>query len=129
MNSFAIRRALIACCLVGGFALLTPPAPAGAVVHRTLEDSSPQEVVDAMANKMARGIANIATGWLEFPKQIQLTYQEDGLTSAILVGPLRGIGMTLVRTVTGAGEAATFFVPYPGFFDPYFEPDYVWSKE
>lgn len=82
-----------------------------------------------MANKVVRGIANVATGWLELPKQIYLTVKEDGVAKGIFVGPLRGMGMTLVRTVSGAGETLTFMIPYPGFFDPYFEPAYVWQKE
>ncbi len=82
-----------------------------------------------MTNKLARGVANIATGWLELPKQIYLTSQEEGAASGAIFGTLRGIGMALVRTGSGIGEAATFMVPYPGFFDPYFEPDYVWKKE
>jgi putative exosortase-associated protein (TIGR04073 family) len=45
------------------------------------------------------------------------------------VGPLKGIGMTVVRTVAGAGETATFYLAYPGFYDPYFDPAYVWQKE
>jgi hypothetical protein len=37
--------------------------------------------------------------------------------------------MMLVRTVAGAGELLTFFVAYPGFYDPYFDPGFVWEKE
>ncbi|HBG08390.1 MAG: hypothetical protein A2075_09550 [Geobacteraceae bacterium GWC2_58_44] len=96
---------------------------------KTIDDASPQEVVDGMANKLARGVTNFATGWLEFPKQIAITYQEEGLAKGATVGPLKGIGMTLVRTVSGAGEALTFFVAYPGFFEPLFDPPYVWQKE
>lgn len=129
MSSTTIKRALIAIWLLCGVALLMSPTPAHALVSRTVESSSPQEVVSAMANKLARGITNVATGWLEFPKQIYITYKEDGPVNGILIGPLRGIGMTLVRTGSGAGEAATFMVPFPGFYDPYFEPDYVWKKE
>ncbi len=95
----------------------------------TIDEASPQEVVSGMANKMARGTANLATGWLEFPKQIYLTSKEEGVAKGLAVGPLKGIGMTLVRTVTGVGEALTFFIPYPGFFDPYFDPAYVWQRE
>ena len=97
--------------------------------YRNIEGSSPQEVVDGMANKLVRGVANVATGWLELPKQIYLTIKEDGVTKGLTVGPLKGVGMTLVRTVIGAGEVATFFVAYPGFYDPYFEPPFVWQKE
>ncbi|OGU10441.1 MAG: hypothetical protein A2075_02620 [Geobacteraceae bacterium GWC2_58_44] len=96
---------------------------------RTVDAASPQEVVDGMANKLVRGVANIGTGWLEFPKQIYLTYKEGGTVKGMTVGPLKGVGMTLVRTVSGAGEVLTFFVAYPGFFDPYFDPAYVWEKE
>jgi putative exosortase-associated protein (TIGR04073 family) len=96
---------------------------------RTIEDASAQQVVDGMANKMARGVANLTTGWLELPKQIYLTSKEEGLAKGLTVGPLKGIGMTLVRTVGGAGEALTFFIAYPGFFDPFFDPSYAWQKE
>ena len=96
---------------------------------RTVDDASPQEVVDGMANKLARGVTNIGTGWLEFPKQIYMTSKEEGKAKGMTVGPLKGVGMSLVRTVTGVGEVLTFFIAYPGFFDPYFDPAYVWQKE
>lgn len=93
------------------------------------ESSTPQDVVGAMSHKLVRGIANTATGWVELPKQVYLTFRDEGPVAGIFVGPLKGIGMTVVRTAVGVGEAATFFVPYPGFFDPYFAPSYVWGKE
>lgn len=96
---------------------------------KSIESSSPQETVDAMANKAVRGVANVATGWLEFPKQIVTTYKEDGLGKGMTVGPLKGLGMTLVRTVAGAIETVTFFIAFPGFYDPLVQPDYVWQKE
>lgn len=96
---------------------------------RAIETASPQEIVDGMANKLVRGVANIGTGWLEFPKQIYLTFREEGVAKGLTVGPIKGIGMTLVRTGAGVGETATFFMAYPGFYDPYFDPSYVWQKE
>ena len=95
----------------------------------SLDNASPQEVVDGMANKIARGVANIATGWLEIPKQIYITCKEEGYAKGLTVGPLKGIGMTLVRTASGVGETATFLIAYPGFYDPFFDPAYVWQKE
>jgi len=95
----------------------------------SIEDASAQEVVDGMANKFARGVANAATGWLEFPKQIYVTWQEQGPAKGLTVGPLKGVGMTVARTVAGAGEAATFFIAWPGFFEPYLDPAYVWQQE
>jgi putative exosortase-associated protein (TIGR04073 family) len=96
---------------------------------QSIDNSSPQEVVDGMATKAGRGMANMATGWLELPKQIYTTSKEDGVAKGILLGPLKGLGMTLVRTVVGVGEFATFFLAYPGFYDPYIDPPYVWQKE
>jgi putative exosortase-associated protein (TIGR04073 family) len=97
--------------------------------YSSVEDSSAQEVVNEMGNKAARGLANTTTGWMEFPKQIYVTAKEDGAAMAIFIGPLKGIGMTVARTLAGVGELATFFVPYPGFYDPWIEPKYVWQKE
>jgi len=96
---------------------------------KTVENSSAQEVVSGMAGKAGRGVANLATGWLEFPKQIYETAAQDGTAQAIFLGPLKGIGMTVLRTLAGAGELATFFVPFPGFYDPYIDPPYIWQKE
>lgn len=119
--------ALMFCALggpmnTGGWAKTNP-------THQTIENSSPQEIAGGMGLKMARGVANTATGWLELPKQIYLTYNEDGAARGILVGPLKGLGMTLVRTVSGAAEVLTFFSAYPGFYDPYFDPAFVWQEE
>ena len=97
--------------------------------YRFIENASPQEIVDGMANKAVRGVANVATGWVEFPKQIYLTFKEDGVAKGVFVGPLKGVGMTLVRTAVGAAEVLTFFVAYPGFFNPYFDPAFAWQKE
>ena len=128
-NCLTALRLKVFLGLVLGVALLAVPVGARASEYRTIETSSPQEIVDGMATKAVRGVANVATGWLEFPKQIYLTFKEDGIAKGLFVGPLKGVGMTLVRTVSGAGEVATFFITYPGFYDPYFEPAYVRQKE
>jgi putative exosortase-associated protein (TIGR04073 family) len=117
------------CWVIAALWILGQQPLAWAESSQTIENASAQEVVGGMANKAVRGLANTTTGWMEFPKQIYLTYQEDGPAQGIFVGPLKGVGMTVVRTVSGALEFATFFVAYPGFFDPYFEPEYAWQKE
>ncbi|GFE57294.1 hypothetical protein AOG1_11740 [Geobacter sp. AOG1] len=105
------------------------PVHAGADNFQTPENSSPQQLVEGMSGKMVRGVTNVATGWLEFPMQIYLTIKNEGVTKGLTVGPLKGLGMTLVRTVTGAAETTTFFLAYPGFYDPYFEPEFAWEEE
>lgn len=124
------KRRLTLTALVLGLSLLSavPNAKAGSDL-KTPEDASAQEVVDGFSTKLVRGVANVATGWLEFPKQIYLTTKHDGAVKGMAVGPVKGIGMTVARTVTGALEIATFLLPYPGFYDPFFDPAYVWEKE
>ena len=119
-----LRRALVAVVLMMGMQAL--PAHA---VPKSVDDASPQEIIDGMANKATRGVANVVTGWYELPKQIYQTSRDDGIAKGIFIGPLKGIGMMLVRTVGGVGEFATFFLAYPGFYDPYFDPPYPWQKE
>src|SRR5512133_513282 len=96
---------------------------------RTVDNSSPQDIVDGMATKGVRGAANLLMGWVEFPKQIYVTGQESDWLRGAVIGPFKGIGMTVVRTVSGAGELLTFFLAYPGFYDPWIEPRFVWQKE
>jgi putative exosortase-associated protein (TIGR04073 family) len=124
MSWTMLRRALVTVILTMGMQAL--PAHA---VSKSVNDASPQEIVDGMSNKAVRGLANAATGWLEFPKQIYQTSHEEGIARGIFIGPLKGIGMMLVRTVGGVGELATFFLAYPGFYDPYFDPEYPWQQE
>jgi putative exosortase-associated protein (TIGR04073 family) len=122
-------RLLAATASLAMAAALAIPSPAPAVTSTSIEEASPQEIVGGIANKTIRGVANVATGWVEIPKQIYLTFSEEGPAKGLTAGPLNGIGMTLVRTVTGVVEIATFFIPVPGFYDPLVEPEYVWQKE
>ncbi len=109
--------------------LLATSMPAMADGYRNIETASAQDVVDAMAAKGVRGAANLATGWAEIPKQIYVTGQDGGWLRGAVIGPFKGIGMAIVRTVSGAGELATFFVAYPGYYDPWIEPRFVWQPE
>ena len=102
---------------------------ANAANFRTIDSASPQQIVDAMATKGVRGAVNLVIGWVEFPKQIYVTTEESDWVRGIVIGPFKGIGMTVVRTVSGAGELLTFFLAYPGFYDPWIEPRFVWQKE
>lgn len=102
---------------------------AGAASYRSVDTASAQDIVDGMAAKGVRGAANLVTGWAEFPKQIYVTGEEGGWLRGAVIGPFKGIGMALIRTVSGAGELMTFFVAYPGYYDPWIEPRFVWQSE
>lgn len=126
MKARSLVSAVLVCSALMG-AFRSPTFASGS--FNTVDNSSPQEIMGGMGTKMARGIANIATGWGEFPKQIYITAKEDGAAQGIFIGPFKGIGMTVVRTFAGVAEFTTFYVAYPGFYSPYFEPSFVWQKE
>lgn len=115
-------------CIATGIVLPDTAAVAG-TGSKIVEEVGPQETVSGMSRKAVRGLSNIALGWIELPKQVYVTYKNDGAATGLSMGPLKGIGMTLVRTVTGVAEFVTFFYPLPGFYDPYFEPEFVWQPE
>jgi putative exosortase-associated protein (TIGR04073 family) len=88
-------------------------------------DQQPEMIVDKMAVKLTRGITNTVTCVVELPKQTVLTVREMGGLGYV-VGPLKGVGMTLYRGFIGLAETAFFLVPQPGYYDPMLDPPYVW---
>jgi len=99
--------------------LLTAPLAAFA-------DQQPEMIAEKMAVKFTRGVANTFTCIVELPKQSILTVQEMGAPGYV-VGPLKGLGMTLYRGLIGLAEAVFFLVPQPGYYDPMIDPPYVWQ--
>jgi putative exosortase-associated protein (TIGR04073 family) len=83
-------------------------------------------VIEKMSFKLVRGVVNMATCIVELPKQTYMTSRERGATGYV-IGPLKGIGMTLFRAFTGITETALFMVPQPGYFDPMIDPEFVWN--
>lgn len=93
------------------------------------EDKNAEEMVAPMGRKFCRGITNMATGWVELvPRQFIYSYQEDGPWLFVPYGIARGLGMTVVRTMTGVFETVTFYVPVDGSYDCILDPSYVWQE-
>jgi putative exosortase-associated protein (TIGR04073 family) len=101
--------------------LLVSIAPAGA------EETKPDLIVERMANKLVRGVTNTATSIVELPKQTYLTIRDEGEIGYV-IGPIKGIGMTLYRGLLGVAETVFFLVPQPGYYDPMMTPEYVWQE-
>ena len=89
-------------------------------------EQQPEMIAEKMAIKLTRGVTNIFTSIAELPKQTVLTVREMG-TPGYVVGPLKGVGMTLYRGFIGLTETVFFLVPQPGYYDPMIEPTYVWE--
>ena len=97
-----------------------------AVPFAAFADQQPEMIVGKMAVKLTRGVTNAVTCIAELPKQSILTVREMGAPGYV-VGPLKGIGMTLYRGFIGMAETVFFLVPQPGYYDPMLEPTYVWQ--
>lgn len=89
-------------------------------------DQQPEMIAEKMAVKFTRGVTNTFTCIAELPKQSILTVREMG-TPGYVIGPLKGLGMTLYRGFIGMAEAVFFLVPQPGYYDPMIDPPYVWQ--
>ena len=90
-------------------------------------EQQPEMIAEKMSIKLARGVANTFTSLAEIPKQTILTGREMGPMGYALIGPLKGIGMSLYRGVIGLTETVFFLVPQPGYYDSMIEPAYVWE--
>jgi putative exosortase-associated protein (TIGR04073 family) len=90
-------------------------------------EPQPETILEKMAIKLTRGVTNILTGPVELPKQVILTGRDMGPLGYFVIGPLKGVGMTLYRGTIGAVETIFFTVPQPGYYDPTIDPAYVWE--
>jgi len=61
--------------------------------------------------KLGDGLVNLLTGWMEIPRQIDISSKSDSPTYGVVQGLIRGIAYTILRTGSGALDAVTFFVP------------------
>jgi putative exosortase-associated protein (TIGR04073 family) len=92
-----------------------------------LEAPKPESIAEKMSFKLVRGVTNIATAIVEIPKQTYLTGRAHGGLGYAVIGPIKGIGMTLYRGFIGMTETAFFMVPQPGYYDPMIDPVFAWQ--
>lgn len=77
--------------------------------------------------KLSRGVANLATGWMEFPSQIMKETENSGSLAGLTVGPIKGLAKAFGRTLAGAYETATFIIPFPRGYEPVTEPEFIFN--
>ncbi|MBI5483018.1 MAG: exosortase system-associated protein, TIGR04073 family [Deltaproteobacteria bacterium] len=89
-------------------------------------EQQPEMIAEKMAVKFTRGLANTFTSVVELPKQTVLTVRDMG-AAGYLIGPIKGVGMTIYRGFVGVVETVFCVVPQPGYYDPLMDPPYVWQ--
>ncbi len=112
-------RWLVGVCLVCLVAASVQPA----------EAADGQTKPGSAMGKLGRGFVNIVTGWVEIPKRIYETSQDQGAMAGCTWGLLRGIGYGFVRTAAGLYELFTFPFPAPPDYTPVIQPEYVFVEE
>jgi putative exosortase-associated protein (TIGR04073 family) len=76
--------------------------------------------------KLARGVVNAATGWLEVPKQTAISTQEATFSN-LIGGLFQGVLMGTARTLVGGYEITSFLVPAPEQYGPVTRPPTVFA--
>ena len=91
--------------------------------------STPAQAAEEQDNhisKLVRGWTNIATWWIEIPKQIYVVSQQRDAGTGILFGGMKGIGFGIARLGAGIYEGGLFFLPK---YEPVMDPPTVWPFE
>ena len=110
----------VALIMVTAVAVLAAGRPAFA-------DDGTQDTGRLVATKFFRGIVNAVTGWMEIPKQMIQTSNQEGAAKGLSWGFVKGIGWAVGRSVIGAYEIITFPFPVPEDYKPMLQPEYVLS--
>ena len=82
-----------------------------------------------MGRKLCRGVANIATGWIEIPKNMYDTSIKENIVTGLTLGAVKGAAMTFVRTGFGIYDTLTFLLPIPEGYNPLLEPEFVFGSK
>jgi putative exosortase-associated protein (TIGR04073 family) len=78
-------------------------------------------------DKLVRGLANVCLGFIEIPRNIHNTTEEESLLAGWTVGVGKGLGYTVMRMAVGVYEVVTFPFPLPKDYVPVLEPAFVWQ--
>jgi putative exosortase-associated protein (TIGR04073 family) len=116
-----------------GFASVATPELGGALPTVPQPGASqwpfPQVPWGKAFTKLARGIVNVLTGWVEIPKQVDETTTASGAGVGWTFGTLKGLAYGFVRTAGGIYEVITFPFPAPPHYAPVTRPKYVFTCE
>ena len=77
-----------------------------------------------VGEKLAVGIANVSTGFVELPKTMIASSKSNGIAYGMTAGLMTGIGHTVGRTLFGALDLVTFMIPTKAMVTP----EYVWNN-
>ncbi len=74
-------------------------------------------------DKLRRGLANFATGWVEIPTEMDKSIKESNPVFGVLVGAIKGTAKGVVRTAAGVFDTVTF--PVPPYGKTWLNPEFI----
>lgn len=78
-----------------------------------------------MMHKLGRGVVNVLTCWVEWPRNIAKEWEKTDPVTGFVVGSVKGIGWGFARFATGVYDTVTFPFPVPENYQPMIEPEFV----
>ena len=82
------------------------------------------------ADKLVRGLGNVASGILEIPQTMGEEWKaSNNAAVGCFVGAAKGTVQALVRMFSGVWDLLTFPVAAPKDYEPLYTPDYVFDQE
>ncbi|MDD2758703.1 MAG: exosortase system-associated protein, TIGR04073 family [Methylomonas sp.] len=106
-----IKNKILAACVLSGALIAAPTAQA-------------ESYIKGFSDKVSQGLANIAFGFVEIPKNVINISSEQNIFVGMTWGILRGVGHTVGRTLVGTAELVTSPIPTKEFA----APAYVWDR-
>lgn len=109
------HRVLLTCLLSAWLLLLASPSHA--------EEPPPPSYGQQVGDKLARAFGNLASAWLEIPKNMINTANANN----VVLGSIGGLFKGLLNTGGRIGAAAADLVSFPIPTQPIAQPVYVWE--
>jgi putative exosortase-associated protein (TIGR04073 family) len=105
------KNKILAACVLSGALMTVPSVQADTYIQ-------------GFSNKVSQGLANIAFGFVELPKNVINISNEQSIFVGMTWGVIRGVGHSVGRTLVGVGELVTSPIPTKEFA----APAYVWDR-
>jgi len=90
----------------------------------TAQSASAESYISGFSCKVSHGLANIATGFIEIPKNIVNITHDQNIFVGMTWGVLRGTAQGVSRTLIGGAELLSSPIPS----DEFISPGYVWDR-
>lgn len=114
-------RVILCLAVVGGLlVVVAPTARAQAQAQKPPEQFG---YATGAVTKLGRGFVNLVTGWTELIVQPWRGVQAEG-AKGVPIGIGKGLGLSVLRTLSGAYEIATCAVPVPPDWEPPIKPGF-----